>query len=436
MGVYLLTNENLNQHAQDILSRLDDQKKKATSAQEVAEELEKFLEYGVPVKQAKQTLLKKFGVNTSVPPDSVERTLLADLQPNKRNVKLITQVVSINPKDIMVKGQPRTIFTGLLRDESGTLPFTAWDKPAMNEGDIVEIANAYTREWRGNVQLNFGNQVIIEKKEKDALPKETFEPKKVTINEINPLVGTVELTAKVLSVEEKEITVDEEKKKMFTGVLGDSTGKIPFTAWKDFKISKDLTVHIKGGYVKSFRGMPQINLDENADVKKQKKQIKESDIPTRSLRLFELDDNPGMYDVNISGRVIEIQQGSGIVLRCPECNQVLREDGCRVHGKVDGIPDLRIKCVVDDGTGSVKTVLNREQTENVIGKTMDECKQMSPEELHSLLNESLFARIVSMKGNSLQDFYGSTFLADTIEVVDEDVEEKVDQVRSLLEELA
>ena len=41
-----------------------------------------------------------------------------------------------------------------------------------------------------------------------------------------------------------------------------------------------------------------------------------------------------------------------------------------------------------------------------------------------------------MKGNSLQDFYGSTFLADTIEVVDEDVEEKVDQVRSLLEELA
>jgi len=60
VGVYLLTNENLNQHAQDILSRLDDQKKKAISAQEVAEELEKFLEYGVPVKQAKQTLLKKF----------------------------------------------------------------------------------------------------------------------------------------------------------------------------------------------------------------------------------------------------------------------------------------------------------------------------------------------------------------------------------------
>lgn len=435
MGVYLLTNENLNQHAQDILSRLDDQKKKAISAQEVAEELEKFLDYGVPVKQAKQTLLKKFGVNTSVPPGSVERTLLADLQPNTRNVKLVAQVVSINPKEIMVKGQPRTIFSGLLRDESGTLPFTAWDKPAMNEGDIVEIANAYTREWRGKVQLNFGNQVMIEQKEKDALPKETFEPKKVTINEITPLVGTVEMSAKVLSVEEKEIMVDEDKKTMFTGILGDSTGKIPFTAWEDFKLSKESTVHIKGGYVKSFRGMPQVNLDENAEVKKQKKQIKESDIPTRSLHLFELNNKQGMYDVSVSGRAIEIQQGSGIILRCPECNQVLREEGCRVHGKVDGIPDLRIKCVVDDGTGSVKTIMNKDQAERVIGKTMDECKQMNPEELHSLLNESLFARVVSMKGNSLQDFYGSTFLADTIEVVDEDVKSKVDHVRSLLEEL-
>jgi len=436
VGVYLLTNENLNQHAQDILSRLDDQKKKAISAQEVAEELEKFLEYGVPVKQAKQTLLKKFGVNTSVPPDAVDRTLLADLQPNTRNVKLVAQVISVNPKDIMVKGQPKTIFTGLLRDESGTLPFTAWDKPAINEGDIVEIANAYTREWRGKVQLNFGNQVMIEQKEKDALPKETFEPKKVTIDEINPLVGTVEITAKILSVEEKEITVDEEKKTMYTGALGDSTGKIPFTAWKDFGLSKDSTIHIKGGYVKSFRGMPQVNLDENAEVKKQKKQIKEADIPTRSLRLFEVDDNPGLFDVHVSGRVIEIQQGSGIILRCPECNQVLREEGCRVHGKVDGIPDLRIKCVVDDGTGSVKTVLNKDQTEQVIGKTMDECKQLNPEELQSLMNKSLFARVVIMQGNALQDFYGSSFLANSFEIVDEDVEEKVDQVRSALEELA
>jgi hypothetical protein len=67
-----LTAENLNQHAKDIISKLDTQKKQAVSTQEVAEELEKFLEYGVPVNQAKQTLLKKFGVNTTVAPESVE----------------------------------------------------------------------------------------------------------------------------------------------------------------------------------------------------------------------------------------------------------------------------------------------------------------------------------------------------------------------------
>ena len=436
VGVYLLTNENLNQHAEDILSKLDTQKKQALTVQEVAEELEKFLEYGVPVKQAKQTLLKKFGVNTTVSPDDVDRTLLADLQPNKRNVKLVAQVVSINPKDIMVKGQSRTIFTGLLRDESGTLPFTSWDKPAISEGDIVEIGNAYTREWRGKTQLNFGNQVVFEKKDKDALPKETFEPKKVTISEITPLVGTIELTALVLSVEDKEITVDDEKKTMYTGVLGDATGKIPFTAWKDFKIEQDNTIHIKGGYIRSFRGMPQVNIDEDATVKKQKKQISEDDIPSRSVQLYELNETAGMYDVAVSGRIIEIQQGSGLVLRCPECNQVLREDGCRVHGTVEGIVDLRLRCVVDDGTGSVKTIMNKEQTEKILGKTLEDCKQMNPEELQTLLYDAFFGKKVSMKGNALQDNFGSTFLPDSIEVTSIDMEKEVDRIRELLEELA
>jgi len=431
-----LTKEDLNQHAEDILSKLDAQKKQSVSAQEVAEELEKFLEYGVPVKQAKQTLLKKFGVNTTVSPEDVDRTLLADLQPNTRNVKLVAQVVSINPKDIMVKGQPRTIFTGLLRDESGTLPFTAWDKPAIKEGDIVEISNAYTREWQGKTQLNFGNQVIFEKKEKDVLPKETFEPKKVTIEEITPLVGTIELTARVLSVEEKEITVDDEKKTMYTGVLGDSTGKIPFTAWKDYKLTKDSTIQIKGGYIRSFRGMPQVNIDEEATVKKQKKQISEKEIPTRSLQLYELNEKAGMFDVSITGRVIEIQQGSGIILRCPECNQVLREDGCRVHGTVEGAIDLRMKCVLDDGTGSVKTILNKDQTEEILGKTLDECKQMNPEELQSLLYESFFGIKLEMKGNALQDNFGSTFLPNNIKLVSIEVDKEVERVRELLEELA
>lgn len=436
VGVRLLTTENLNQHAQDILSKLKDQKIDAVSAQEVAEELEKFLEYGVPVNQAKQTLLKKFGVNTTLPSGSMKRTKLADLQPNQRNVKLVAQVVSVNPKDIMVKGQPRQIYSGLLRDESGTMPFTSWEKIAVSEGDVVEISNAYTKEWRGRVQLNFGSQLLIEKKQKDALPKETFEPKKVTIAEITPLIGTVELTARVLSIDEKEITVDDEKKLMFTGVLGDETGKIPFTAWDDFSITKDATIYIKGGYIKSFRGMPQVNLDENATVKKQKKHIDEKKIPIRSVQLSELDENPGMYDVIISGTIIEIQQGSGIILRCPECNQVLQEEGCRVHGTVDGVTDLRIKCIIDDGTGSVKTILNQEKTEQVLGKTMDECKQLNPEELQGLIRDVLFARKVKLRGNSLQDSFGSTFLATELDLATIDIQQEIDHIRNLLEEYA
>lgn len=436
VGVRLLTTENLNHHTQDILSKLKNQNIDAVSAQEVAEELEKFLEYGVPVNQAKQTLLKKFGVDTTIPSGPMKRMLLADLEPNQRNVKLVVQIVSVNPKDIVMKGQQRQIYSGLVRDESGTMPFTSWDKIAVSEGEVVEISNAYTKEWRGRVQLNFGSQLLIEKKEKDALPEETFQPKKVTIAQITPLVGSVELVARVLSIEEQEITVDGEKKKMYTGVIGDSTGKIPFTAWVDLNITKDATLHIKGGYIKSFRGMPQVNLDENTTVKKEKKHIDENDIPIRSVQLSELEESPGMYDVTVSGTVIEIQPGSGIVLRCPECTQVLQEEGCRVHGTVDGVADLRIKCIVDDGTGSVKAILNKEKAEQILQKTMDECKQMNPEELQALMRDRLFAQPVKLQGNALQDGFGLTFLVTDVAMVSIDVEQEINRVQELLEELA
>ena len=427
----MLPSEDLKKHAEDVLSLLGSDTKTPVNADDIKGQLERFLEYGVPLNQAKQTLLKKYGASAGVAIKALERTKLADLTPNMRSVRIVGQIVSLNPKDITVKGEPRQIFYGILRDESGSVSFTSWHDIQVVRGDIVEIGNAYTNEWQGAVQLNIGDRTYVEKKDEDALPKEAFEPTKCQIKEIYPGMGAVDIQVVILDIEKKKVDVDGETKTMYTGVFGDETGKIPFTAWHDFKLNKEDTISLVGGYVRSFRGMPQISFDENATVRKQKKDILSIDaVPQRSLELYEVEEHTGLFDISIEGRVIEVQQGSGFILRCSECNRMLRDGSCQIHGKVDGIPDLRIKCIIDDGTGSVSAIFNHEITEEILGKTMDECKDTKPDALMKLIQDTIFAHMFSLKGNTMRDNFGTTFLPTSLEKMEVDAKKQAEHIKA------
>lgn len=416
------------------MSLLGEDAGKKVSEDTIEDELEKFLEYGVPIDQAKQTLLKKFG-GGGIAAAASERTVLGELEPNKRQVKVVAQVITINPKDIVVRGEDRQIFYGILGDETGTTQFTAWSEIDVQQGDVVEISNAYTREWQGTVQLNISERSRIEKKDKSALPKEAFEPKKHKIDELHAGVGSIELKAVVLDITERKVTVDDEEKTVFSGVLGDETGKTQFTSWYDYKLKQKDTIHVTGGYVKSWKGIPQVTFDEKATVKKIKKEpITPDMVPVPVIALYKLNDRQGAYDIKIRGTVIDIQPGSGFILRCPECSRMLQNGKCQIHGDVEGVPDLRVKCIVDDGNGSVNAVFDKETTESILGKTLDECKEMETRMVLDLIVETLFARQLTLRGNALNDTFGTTFIVSKVNVVDVDVEAEANKLADELEE--
>jgi replication factor A1 len=429
-----LPSDDLKKHTEEVISLLEKETINSINAEEIQSQLERFLEYGVPIDQAKQTLLKKYGASANMLSAAMEQTKIAELKPHLRSVKILGQIVTINPKDITVKGESRQIFYGILRDETGSVSFTSWHDIQVERGDVVEISNAYTNEWQGSIQVNIGNRTLIEKKDKNALPKETFEPTKCTIDEIYAGMGPLDLNACILEIEKKELEIDGESKTRFSGVLGDSTGKIPFTAWYDFKLKEKDTISLIGGYVRSWRGIPQVTFDEKAKVKKLKKDcISTEDIPERKLPLFEVEEHSGLYDVSVQGRLIEIQQGSGFILRCPECNRMLQDNQCQVHGDVEGIPDLRMKCIIDDGTGSVSAVFNREISEMLLGKTIDECKQMDPQSLMNLMKDLLYAHVFELRGNTLRDQFGITFIPQEVKRVEFDVKKDAEKIISMLD---
>ena len=143
----------------------------------------------------------------------------------------------------------------------------------------------------------------------------------------------------------------------------------------------------------------------------------------------------GALDVEIQGTIIEIRPGSGFIMRCPECNRVLQNDECSIHGKIDGKPDLRIKLIVDDGSGAVNSVLNQKNSENILGKTIDECKKTENEDLIEEIKKQLFAQRVIMKGNALGDNFGTTFIPKEVKILDVKIEEEAEKLSEALEDL-
>ena len=434
-----MVKDNLDSHIDDIINALGNDLEIEVTRENIEKELNKFMEYGVPIDQAKQTLIKKYGgqaVFTSSEQSS-ERKLISDLQPNERSVNLLCRVIAVNPKEVTVKGDIRKIFYGILGDESGTISFTAWNSNLnFEKGDVIEISNAYTREWQGTVQLNLGDRVNIKKTDKERLPESAFEPRTLKIKDLRSGIGAVDVTARILEINERETEVDGEKKKVFSGIIADETGKAQFTSWHDFKFKEEDVLQITGGYVKSWKGIPQLTFDKNAKVKKlDKSKIPKKDLQINKMPLFIIVEKRGALDVEVEGTIIEIRPGSGVILRCPECNRAIVNNECGIHGKVEGKLDLRVKLVVDDGTGSITSILNRELAENLLDKKLDDYKKMDEDSLIEDLNKKLFARRICLQGNALGDEFGTSLIAKDAKLVDYDIQEEADKLSQEMEEL-
>ncbi|MBN1280281.1 MAG: hypothetical protein JXA00_01385 [Candidatus Thermoplasmatota archaeon] len=427
-----MSEDTLDKQIDDILEALRDTEGKDVGREELEKELKKFLEYGVPPDHAKQTLVKKFGGAAQAAP-SMERSLVVDLAPNQQSVHLLCRVVSVNPREIQVKGEARQIFYGILGDESGTIQFTAWKDFELEKGSVIDIMNAYTKEWQGSVKVNFGDRTRIKTVDASELPEVSTEPRSYKVKELRGGLSSVEVTARILEITERSVESSGQQKTVFSGVLGDETGKAQFTAWHDFKLKKGAVVKISGGYVKAWKGIPQLTFDEKATVEKlDASKIPPEDITAQRVSLSELVERNGALDVTVEGTVIEIRQGSGVVQRCPQCNRVLQQGACSVHGAVDGHKDLRMKLVVDDGAGAVSAILGKELTEQLLGKTMDEVQADGVvEEMHRLL----FGHRISLQGNALGDQFGVTLIARQVTPADFNVAAEAERLSRELEAL-
>ncbi len=390
----------------------------------IEQELTRLIEFKVPSEEAKRSLLKKYGVS------EVKR--LSDLHGGERDIEITARILDINLKVVGIKGQERTIFMGTMADETGAKSFTAWEDFGLEMGDVVKVNNAYIRIWQGMPEINFGPRSKVEKLDRDALDSlATVDiDKPVLLADMKEGAAAVHTIFRILECQQKEINTKNGSRTIISGTVADHSAKLPFTSWEsNLVLAKGVTVEVKNAYVKSWRGVPTINMGEFSTISKSDTDISNDDIATilnpEPVRLDSITGRDGVFDVIIEGSLISIRPGSGLIIRCPQCSRVIQKNTCRVHGVVEGLYDMRIKSILDDGTGALSVVLNADLTQKVTGYSIDKAKEvaataMNQSAVEDEMRHKLLGRSMRARGNMTKGEYGITLVADDASLTEMD----------------
>ncbi len=369
------------------------------------------------------------------PIDASSETRLRDLRPGAAPVEIVARVVAVERREVTRRsdGGRRPLLSGLLNDGTATVRFTWWDPPrdGIERGTVLRAAGVEVREFRGRPEITFSWKSHVEPASPVELPRvsaEELPPK--TVRELAPASEGFRLRARVVRVQPKSVTVGTERRVVHEGLLADRTGSIAFSSWTDFQLSPGEAVQISGGYLRSFRGRSQLVLDDRSTVSR----VDPGDLPEPAELLLSgptsiarVEDEGGGETVAVEGIVVGLLPPSGLVYRCPTCRRSVKSGLCRIHGQVDGQPDLRARIVLDDGTGALTVNAGRPETERLWGITLADARarlreQPDPSILEEQLLEALLGRRLRVRGQGSKDDFGITVQPESIERVEVDLD--------------
>ncbi|WP_435154026.1 Single-stranded DNA binding protein [Haladaptatus sp. DFWS20] len=420
---------NVDEHAEALASDL------GVDKEEVKADLQNLIEYSVPIDEAKQSLRRKYGGGStqSAEPSSAD---IDDVTTDMGNVTVTAKVLTVGKRSIQYQGNEQVIFEGELADETGKISYTAWNDFSLSPGEVITAGNAGVREWEGNPELNLGESTNVAREATDIdVPYEIGGDS--SLADVHPGDRGVALELTVLEVEDKVIDGRDGETGIKSGVVADESARLPFTDWEARdELTEGATVRADNIYVREFRGVPSINFSEFTTVEPLARDVDVNDSATR-LSVREAVETGGAFDVEVIGNIVAVRDGSGLIQRCPECGRVVQKGQCRSHGQVDGEDDLRVKAIVDDGTGTVTAILDDELTAEVYGGGLDKARQqardaMDQEVVADTIREKIVGHEYRVRGNLSVDDYGANLEASEFGKTEDD---PADRAKALLSEV-
>jgi len=188
------------------------------------------------------------------------------------------------------------------------------------------------------------------------------------------------------------------------GIIGDETGRVKFIKW-----ARDALPDLEEGKSYRFNNLVVSEWNGRFEVGL-----------NRTSSIEPLSEDIEIGPSSFTAAMVGIQEGSGLIKRCPECNRALTKGACMEHGKVDGNYDLRIKAILDDGTRVQDVLIGRELSEQMIGLSLDEAISLAADELDqsvvlTRMRMELVGKYYHVDGSPTERY----LLADSVNIVSE-----------------
>jgi replication factor A1 len=343
-------------------------------------------EFGVHASEAERTVLNELAKEYSLSSLSTKSSEMKEI-----GSLLPGEWVTIEGKVVSLSTPPTPAISqaGILADPSGAIRFVIWSRAGttpLQEGSWYRIESAVVDEYRGSPSLSIHTGTTVTPTDQDT----PIIPDIRKISDLKPGIGN--LRAKMIQEWEPS-----HPRMLQVGLLGDESGTIKFTIWKESgkeKLDLDSAYSIYYAQVDEFAGRLQLNLTGAMYVPE------EIDITVRSGEL-------------VAGALVHIAPGSGLVKRCPVngCNRVLsRQNYCPVHEIQSTFRyDLRIKGVLDSGTKTYNLLIPCGIVEQMTGMSLEEAVELAEnnplgmDEVFFRIRDLLQGRYFTCRGSEMDD---------------------------------
>ena len=383
---------------------------------------------------------------SSAPASSVSAPVvkkISELTGDEGNVDVTVQMVFVEKKTISTKdGGSKVIISGIVGDDTGTVPFTIWsDAGDFEKGAAYKFHGAYCKKFRDAPQLNLGDRGTVEPVADVhfAVPARKVTGETMRIADITESTTAASVTGKVLEVSTRMVNIRGEDRTVWGGMIADASGKIQFSAWSDPGIVQGKTYCIPNATVKSWKGIPQLNINDVSAITESEVEIEVKEASnTRTVE--EVARTGGGLDVSITGIIVDVKAGSGLIKRCPNCRRALRDGSCSVCGPVENpTDDLRLKTTIDDGTGAISVIIGRNDTERISGVTLEEARAEAQNAgdssaISNRMASKVLLKRVTVTGNVMTDEkFGPQMSARSLTEVSTDVKAEAERLYSEME---
>ena len=334
------------------------------------------------------------------------------------------------------------VVKGRLADETGSLGFICWTEFEHEPGTLLRIEGASVRRFRDNPELNISDRTKVEVfiDNNFASSEQLATTSMLSIGDLLDGARDVSLIAQLNSWSSREFTnADGEQRTVWGGDLLDPSGRCRVSAWCELPIDTanlPMFVRFDGVRVRSWQGTPDITVDEPEQVSildEAPWEMIDAEQHWVEYTLHELTSSGSKRGIETSGTIVAVRGDCGIIQRCPECRRVLRDGACAEHGDMPGERDLRLRFVLDDGISCASLLLNRESSEALLGKSMEEVVEVfdrdGAETFVNQMREQWFGRSVVMRGRAIVDEQGAMLMADQLELDTTPVQQRSEKVR-------